>query len=81
MGRILLHRLVKQVVGDAQGWAQCHKATAVWPAISVVAMQFVAQQLLPMTAVATMVALPPTKVPWGGAVGLQTVAAAETGAN
>ena len=62
----MLHRLVKQVVGDAQGWAQRHKATAVWQAISVAVMRFVAQQLLPMTAVATQAALPPTRDPWGG---------------
>ena len=80
MGSALLHRLVKQVVGDAQGWAQRHKATAVWQAISVAVMRFVAQQLLPMRAVATTSELPSTSDPWGGVASGMQVAAEDRGA-
>ena len=81
MGSALLHRLVKQVVGDAQGWAQRHKAIVAWQAISVVVMRFVAQQLLPMTAVVTTSELPSTSDPWGGVASGMQVAAEDRGAD
>ena len=81
MGSALLHRPVKQVVGDAQGWAQRHKATVVWQAISVAVMRFVAQQLLPMTAVVTTSELPSTSDPWGGVASGMQVAAEDRGAD
>ena len=34
-----------------QGWLRQHKAQSIWQAISATIMRFVAQQLLPMTAV------------------------------
>ena len=67
MDSALLHRLVKQVVGDAQGWAQRHKATAVWQAIYVAVMIFVE--------------LPSTIDPWGGVVSGMQVAAEDQGAD
>ena len=42
-----------------------HLQSCVWQAISVAVMCFVAQQLLPMTAVATASTLPSTRDPWG----------------
>ena len=51
----------------------------VWQAISVAVMRFVAQQLLPMTAVATTSELPSISDPWGGVASGMQVAAEDRG--
>jgi hypothetical protein len=51
MGSSFMSRVVRQILGDSQGWARQHKSTTLWQGISSTIMRFVAQQLLPMTAV------------------------------
>lgn len=51
MGSSLLNRLVRQILGDSQGWMRQHKSQIIWQALVSTIMRYVAQQLLPMTAV------------------------------
>jgi hypothetical protein len=48
MGSALLNRIVKQAVGDAQGWVRMQRVMGFWQTISFSLMRFVAQQLMPV---------------------------------
>ena len=58
LGCALLNRLLKQVVGDCQGWLRQHKIQSFRHDVSFSLMKFVAQQLLPIVAVVPEHALP-----------------------
>ena len=59
LGSALMNRLVRQVVGDAQGWIRTHRAASVWVRFSVTLMIFVARQLMPANSVVPRFHLPP----------------------
>jgi len=58
-GSALLKRIIRQVVGDAQGWAKIHRTNLVRQRISVALLQAVAEQLLPGASTAPSFSLPP----------------------
>ena len=58
LGSGLLNRLVKQVLGDKQGWARQHQSTDIWQRISATLMSHVGEQLLVCQSVPTRASLP-----------------------
>ena len=58
LGSALLHRMVKQAVGDSQGWERMQKIQSFRHDVSFSLMKFVAQQLLPIVAVTSSDTLP-----------------------
>ena len=59
LGSALMNRLVRQIVGDAQGWIRIHRTSSLWVRFSVTLMTFVARQLLPANSIVPRFHLPP----------------------
>jgi hypothetical protein len=60
LGSGLLCRLVKQALGDRQGWSRQHMEMDIWQRISASLMMYVAEQLSPVLSVKGVDPLPPT---------------------
>jgi hypothetical protein len=58
-GSALLKRLIRQIVGDSQGWTKIHRTNLVRQRISVALLHAVAEQLLPGTTTTPSFTLPP----------------------
>ena len=59
LGSSLINRIVKQLVGDTQGWKRIQMTLAIRHTISANLMRFVASQLLPALSVQPVWTLPP----------------------
>ena len=55
----LLKRIIRQVVGDAEGWAKIHRSTLIRHRLSVALLRAVADQLLPGLSIVPSFNLPP----------------------
>ena len=58
LGSGLVNRLVKQVLGDTQGWARQHLSADIWQRLSATLMSHVGEQLLVSQTVTSRACLP-----------------------
>ena len=65
LGSGLVHRLVKQALGDKQGWARQHMEADIWQRLSATLMSHIGEQLLVCQCVKATTALPLVAVPQG----------------
>ena len=56
-----LNRIIRQLVGDSQGWVKSQKTSLLWHRVSCALMKGVAAQLLPGTAIVPSQSLPQAK--------------------
>ena len=63
LGSGLVNRIVKQILGDTQGWARQHMSADIWQRLSATLMSHVGEQLMVCQSVTSSVSLPLIQAP------------------